>query len=80
MLYFTAIFMERLPFQATQAAITYESIQRLPVFVLLDNVRSMYNVGSFFRTAEAAGVEKLYLGGITARPPKTAISKTALGA
>ena len=72
--------MERLPFQATQAAITYESIRSLPVSILLDNVRSMYNVGAFFRTADAAGVEKLYLCGITSHPPKKAISKTALGA
>ena len=40
----------------------------------------MYNVGAFFRTADGAGVERLLLSGITARPPKTAISKTALGA
>jgi tRNA G18 (ribose-2'-O)-methylase SpoU len=40
----------------------------------------MYNVGSFFRTADAANVEKLYLSGITAQPPKNAITKTALGA
>jgi len=72
--------MERLPFQATQTAAAYEHIRALPVSVVLDNVRSMYNVGAFFRTADAAGVEKLYLGGITARPPKNAISKTALGA
>ncbi|HTT66176.1 MAG TPA: RNA methyltransferase [Bryobacteraceae bacterium] len=72
--------MERLPFQATQAAIPYERIRVLPVSVLLDNVRSMYNVGAFFRTADAAGIEKLYLCGITSHPPKRAISKTALGA
>jgi tRNA G18 (ribose-2'-O)-methylase SpoU len=52
----------------------------LPVSVLLDNVRSLYNVGSFFRTADAAAVEKLYLCGITGRPPKKALTKTALGA
>ncbi len=52
----------------------------LPVAVLLDNVRSMYNVGAFFRTADGVGVEKLYLCGITAHPPKKAIAKTALGA
>ena len=52
----------------------------LPVCVLLDNVRSLYNVGAFFRTADAAGIEKLYLGGITGTPPKRAIAKTALGA
>jgi tRNA G18 (ribose-2'-O)-methylase SpoU len=53
---------------------------RLPVAVLLDNVRSMYNVGAFFRAADGAGLEKLCLCGITAHPPKKAISKTALGA
>jgi 23S rRNA (guanosine2251-2'-O)-methyltransferase len=72
--------MERVPFQATQAAVSYEGLRPLPVAVLLDNVRSMYNVGAFFRTADAAGVEKLLLCGITAFPPKPAITKTALGA
>jgi 23S rRNA (guanosine2251-2'-O)-methyltransferase len=52
----------------------------LPVSVLLDNVRIMYNVGAFFRTADGVNLEKLYLCGITAHPPKKAISKTALGA
>jgi len=71
--------MDRLPFQATTAGALYENLH-LPVIVLLDNVRSLYNVGSFFRTADAAAVEKLCLCGITGRPPKHAISKTALGA
>jgi tRNA G18 (ribose-2'-O)-methylase SpoU len=79
MLYFVAR-MDRVPFQATTGGALYESIGTLPVAVLLDNVRSMYNVGAFFRTADAASVEKLYLAGITARPPKKAIAKTALGA
>jgi 23S rRNA (guanosine2251-2'-O)-methyltransferase len=52
----------------------------IPVCVLLDNVRSLYNVGAFFRTADAAGLESLYLTGITGTPPKKALSKTALGA
>jgi tRNA G18 (ribose-2'-O)-methylase SpoU len=52
----------------------------LPVAVLLDNLRSMYNVGAFFRTADGVNLEKLYLCGITAYPPKKAITKTALGA
>ena len=52
----------------------------MPVTVVLDNVRSMYNVGAFFRTADGAAVEKLHLCGITGQPPKPAISKTALGA
>jgi tRNA G18 (ribose-2'-O)-methylase SpoU len=71
--------LERIPYQATSLAAAYEGL-RLPAAVLLDNVRSMYNVGSFFRTADAIGLEKLYLCGITAYPPKRAISKTALGA
>jgi tRNA G18 (ribose-2'-O)-methylase SpoU len=72
--------MDRLPFQATAAGALYDGINTLPVAVLLDNVRSMYNVGAFFRTADAAALEKLYLCGITGYPPKHAISKTALGA
>jgi tRNA G18 (ribose-2'-O)-methylase SpoU len=48
--------------------------------VLLDNVRSLYNVGSLFRTADAAGMERLLLCGITGQPPKAQIAKTALGA
>jgi 23S rRNA (guanosine2251-2'-O)-methyltransferase len=70
---------ERIPFRATSAAQPYAGF-RLPVSVLLDNVRSMYNVGAFFRTADGAGIERLLLSGITARPPKAAIHKTALGA
>ncbi|MCZ7370741.1 MAG: RNA methyltransferase [Candidatus Methanoperedens sp.] len=72
--------MDRVPFQATSAGTLYDRISALPVAVLLDNVRSLYNVGAFFRTADAARIERLYLGGITGRPPKRAISKTALGA
>ncbi len=71
---------ERLPFQATEAARSYDALRPLPVSLLLDNVRSMYNVGAFFRTADAAAVTALYLTGITARPPHKGISKTALGA
>jgi 23S rRNA (guanosine2251-2'-O)-methyltransferase len=72
--------MDRIPFQATSAGASYQDIRSLPVRVLLDNVRSLYNVGSFFRTADAAAIERLYLCGITGRPPKHAITKTALGA
>jgi 23S rRNA (guanosine2251-2'-O)-methyltransferase len=71
---------ERTPFQVTSAAAEYDLITQLPVSVLLDNVRSAYNVGSFFRTADAAGLERLYLSGITAEPPHKGITKTALGA
>jgi len=72
--------MERVPFQATAAGAAYAGLAALPVAVLLDNVRSMYNVGAFFRTADASGIERLYLSGITGTPPKRAITKTALGA
>jgi 23S rRNA (guanosine2251-2'-O)-methyltransferase len=67
-------------YRATTAAAPYDGLQQLPVRILLDNVRSMYNVGSFFRTGDAAGIERLYLCGITGYPPKSAITKTALGA
>jgi 23S rRNA (guanosine2251-2'-O)-methyltransferase len=70
--------MERIPYRATAGASAYEDL-RLPVCILLDNVRSMYNVGAFFRSADGAGIERLLLSGITARPPKSAIAKTALG-
>ena len=70
---------DRLPFQVTSLGSAYEGL-RLPAAVLLDNIRSLYNVGSFFRTADAVGLDTLYLCGITAYPPKSGISKTALGA
>ena len=47
--------------------------------VLLHNVRSLYNVGAFFRTADAVGVSRLYIGGFTGSPPSKQIAKTALG-
>jgi len=54
--------------------------ERLPVVVVLDRVRSAYNVGAFFRNADGAGVAKLVLTGYTGYPPHPGISKTALGA
>jgi 23S rRNA (guanosine2251-2'-O)-methyltransferase len=72
--------MDRVPFQATSGGALYQNIARLPAAVLLDNIRSLYNVGAFFRTADATAIEKLYLCGITGRPPRKEISKTALGA
>lgn len=71
---------DRLPFRATIAAASYDAIRPLPVSVLLENVRSLYNVGAFFRTADAAGIARLYLAGITGYPPQHMITKTALGA
>lgn len=53
---------------------------RLPFCVVLNNIRSLYNVGSIFRTGDGVGVEKIWLCGITGRPPHSQISKTALGA
>lgn len=53
---------------------------RTPVYALLDNVRSLYNVGAIFRTSDAVLLNKLFLCGITGFPPRKEISKTALGA
>lgn len=53
---------------------------RLPFTVVLNDIRSLYNVGSIFRTADGAGVEKIWICGITGHPPNNMISKTALGA
>ena len=58
----------------------FSSKVKLPVVVVLDNIRSLHNVGSFFRTADAFAVESLHLCGITATPPNREIHKTALGA
>lgn len=54
--------------------------KRNPIFALLDNCRSLYNVGSIFRTSDAVLLEKLFLTGFTGFPPRNEISKTALGA
>ena len=60
--------------------IDFKSKKKEHIVVLLDNVRSLHNVGSVFRTCDAMAVEKLYLGGITAKPPHREIQKTAIGA
>ena len=70
----------RVPWRATLAGSAWEDIRPLPVSVLLENVRSLYNVGAFFRTADAVSLEKLWLAGITGHPPQHMITKTALGA
>jgi 23S rRNA (guanosine2251-2'-O)-methyltransferase len=67
-------------YQATALASVYDCTGRLPVVVLLDQVRSLYNVGSFFRTCDGVRVTRLMLAGITAAPPNPQIAKTALGA
>ncbi len=58
----------------------FKQSDKLPIVVVLDNVRSMNNIGSVFRTSDAFKIEKIYLCGITARPPHKDIEKTALGA
>ena len=58
----------------------FKAQEKIPLVVVMDNVRSMYNVGSVFRTCDAFSVEKLLLCGITACPPHKEIAKTALGA
>lgn len=70
----------RTPYRATVASAAYEAIQPLPVCVMLENVRSLYNVGAFFRTGDGVALEKLWLAGITGYPPQNMITKTALGA
>jgi len=57
----------------------FKEAEKLPVSILLDNVRSLHNVGSAFRTADAFRIEKIYLTGITGTPPHREIHKTALG-
>ena len=58
----------------------FKTIEKLPVCIVLDNVRSLHNVGSAFRTADAFRVEKIFLTGITGTPPHREIQKTAFGA
>ncbi len=58
----------------------FKKFKKLPIIIVLDNVRSAYNVGSVFRTADAFPIEAVFLCGITACPPHKEILKTALGA
>ncbi|MBP7058101.1 RNA methyltransferase [Candidatus Gracilibacteria bacterium] len=82
-----------MPGQTEKRKLTHEEIQaskpsveavkkmaRMPLIVVLDNLRSLYNVGAIFRTADAISAEKLYLCGITGKPPRKEIAKAALGA
>ena len=59
---------------------TFKSTTKTPIVIVLDNIRSMNNIGSVFRSADAFAVEAVYLCGITAQPPHREIEKTALGA
>jgi 23S rRNA (guanosine2251-2'-O)-methyltransferase len=58
----------------------FKEAEKLPFCIVLDNVRSLHNVGSAFRTADAFRIEKIFLTGITGTPPHREIQKTALGA
>lgn len=58
----------------------YKASEKTPLIIILDNIRSLNNIGSVFRTADAFLVKKIYLCGITAQPPHKDIQKTALGA
>ncbi|MFH6602327.1 RNA methyltransferase [Maribacter algicola] len=58
----------------------FKNVEKIPLTIVLDNVRSLNNIGSVFRTADAFLIEKIYLCGITATPPNKDIRKTALGA
>lgn len=58
----------------------FKKQEKFPLIVILDDIRSLNNIGTFFRTADAFNVEKIYLCGITAQPPHKDIHKTALGA
>lgn len=59
---------------------TFKKTKKTSIIIVLDNIRSLHNVGSFFRTADAFQIEKIYLCGITGTPPNREIHKTALGA
>lgn len=59
---------------------SFKTQEKIPLVVILDDIRSMSNTGSIFRTADAFAIEKIYLCGITATPPHKEITKTALGA
>jgi tRNA G18 (ribose-2'-O)-methylase SpoU len=58
----------------------FKAASKTPIIIVLDNIRSMNNIGSVFRSADAFAVEAIYLCGITAQPPHREIEKTALGA
>ena len=58
----------------------FKEAEKTPIIILLDDIRSLHNIGSVFRTADAFLIEKIYLCGITAIPPNKEIHKTALGA
>ena len=58
----------------------FKDAEKTPIIIILDDIRSLHNIGSVFRTSDAFLIEKIYLCGITATPPNKEIHKTALGA
>lgn len=80
--YSLSLFMRKLSMDELNRKSTdeFKKAEKLPIIIVLDNVRSMNNVGSVFRTADAFLVEAIYLCGVTATPPHREIQKTALGA
>jgi tRNA G18 (ribose-2'-O)-methylase SpoU len=62
------------------SVLEFKEAEKDPIIVLLDDVRSLNNIGSVFRTCDAMGIKKMYLCGITAQPPHREIRKTAIGA
>lgn len=72
--------MERTPFAATSLGALYDSITNLPAVFILENLRSLYNVGSILRTADAVRLQAVRVVGITADPDHPRLAKTALGA
>jgi len=58
----------------------FKQAEKTPIIIILDDIRSLHNIGSVFRTSDAFLIEKIYLCGITATPPNKEINKTALGA
>lgn len=75
------LFMKKLTLEQLQrlSETEFKRAPKLPIVLILDNIRSGLNVGSLFRTADAFRIQKIYLVGITARPPHKEILKTALG-
>ena len=63
-----------------KSILDFKNAEKTPIIIVLDDIRSLHNIGSVFRTADAFLIEKIYLCGITAIPPNKEIHKTALGA
>lgn len=80
--YYKFIVMKKLSMDelARKSLDEFKSSEKFPVIIVLENIRSMHNVGSVFRTADAFLIEAIYICGYTAQPPRKEIDKTALGA